>query len=40
MKGEMVYIHQIKVVPSWMDPIVLFLKEDTLPEEKSKADKV
>ena len=36
----MVHIHQIRVGPSWMDPIVLFLKEDILPEEKSKADKV
>ena len=26
--------------PSWMDPMILFLKEDILPEEKSKADKV
>ena len=40
MKKEMVQIHQIRVGPSWMDPIVLFLKEDILPEEKSKADKV
>ena len=36
----MVHIHQIRVGPSWMDPIVLFLKEDILPEEKSKVDKV
>ena len=33
-------MHQIRVRPSWMDPIVLFLKEDILPEEKSEADKV
>ena len=26
VKGEMVYVHQIRVRPSWMDPIVLFLK--------------
>ena len=36
----MVHVHQVKVRPSWMDPIILFLKEDVLPEEKSKADKV
>ena len=36
----MVHVHQIKVGPSWMDSIVLFLKEDILPEDKSKADKV
>ena len=26
VKGEMVNVHQIRVRPSWMDPIVLFLK--------------
>ena len=30
MKKEVVYIHQIRVGPSWMDSIVLFLKEDIL----------
>ena len=39
-KVEMVYVHQVRVGPSWMDPIVLFLKEDILLEEKSKTDKV
>ena len=34
------HIHQIRVGPSWMDSIVLLLKEDILPNEKSKADKV
>ena len=33
-------IHQIKLGPSWMDSISLFLEKDVLPEEKSKADKV
>ena len=33
-------IHQIRVEPSWMDPIVLFLKDDILPKEKGEADKV
>ena len=36
----MVHVHQIKVGPSWMDSTVLFLKEDVLPEDKSKANKV
>ena len=36
----MVHVHQVKVGPSWMDPIVLFLKNDILPKEKSEADKV
>ena len=26
--------------PSWMDPIVLFLKDDILPEEKREDNKV
>ena len=40
MKKEIVQIHQIRVGPSWIDFIVLFLKEDILPEGKSEADKV
>jgi len=40
MKREVIHIHNIRVGPSWMDPLVLFLKEDILPEEKSKADKI
>ena len=40
VKGKMVHIHQVKVGLSWMDPIVLFLKEDILSEDKSEADKV
>ena len=40
MKNKVVHVHQIRVVPSWLDSIILFLKEDILPEEKSKADKV
>ena len=40
VKKGVIHIHQIRVGPSWMDSIVLFLKEDILPEEKLKADKV
>ena len=40
VKREVVCVHQVRVGPSWMDPVVLFLKEDILPEEKSEADKV
>ena len=36
----MVHIHQIRVGPSWMDSIVLFLKEDVLPDDKFEAYKV
>nr|XP_023891879.1 uncharacterized protein LOC112003887 [Quercus suber] len=35
-----VHIHQVGVGPNWMDPIVRFLKDDVLPEEKSKAEKI
>ena len=38
--GNGVHIHQIRVGPSWMDSIMLFLKEDILPEDRSGADKV
>ena len=40
VKGKMVHLHQVRVGPSWMNPIVLFLKEDILPEDKSEADKI
>ena len=40
VKNGMVQIHQIKMGPSWMDPMVGFLKDDILPEEKSKAEKI
>ena len=36
----MVYIHEVRVGPNWMDPIVRFLKDDILLEEKLKAEKI
>ena len=36
----MVHVHQIRMGPSWMDSIVLFLKKNILPKDKSKANKV
>ena len=36
----MVHIHEVKVGPSWMDPIVKFLKDDILPEEKLEVEKI
>ena len=39
-KGSAVHVHQIRVGPSWMDPIVLFLKDDVLLESKFEADKI
>ena len=40
MKRDLLQVYQVKVGPSWMDPILLFLEKDILPEEKSKAKKV
>ena len=36
-KKEKVQVHQIRVGPNWMDPLVLFLKENVLPYEKGEA---
>ena len=36
----MVRIHEVRMGPSLMDPIVKFLKDDILPEEKSEAEKI
>ena len=38
--SNVVHIHQIRIGSSWMDAIVLFLKEDVLPEDKSEVEKV
>ena len=38
--NEAVHIHQIRVGPNWMGPIVLFLENDILPEDKFEADNV
>ena len=40
VKSNVIHIHQIRVRPSWMDSIVLFLKEEVLPEDKSEAEKI
>ena len=40
MKRDLLQVHQMKVGPSWMDPILLFLEKDILPEEKLEAEKV
>ena len=37
---DMPRVHQIKLGPSWMDSISLFLERDILPEEKSEVEKV
>ncbi|XP_075675021.1 uncharacterized protein LOC142644257 [Castanea sativa] len=38
-KKERVQVHQVMVDPSWMDPLVLFLKEGILPNKKGEANK-
>ena len=38
--GDTVQINQIRAGPSWMDSVIQFLKDDILPEEKVKADKI
>ena len=40
LKGNVVHVHQIRVGPNWIDFIILYLKEDVLPEKKSEANKV
>ena len=37
---DMVRAHEVRVGPSWMDPIVAFLKNDILPERKLEAEKI
>ena len=40
VRKEMAKIHHVRVGPSWMDLIVLFLKENILPKDKLEAEKV
>ena len=35
-KRDVPQIHQIKLGPSWMDPISMFPEREVLPKEKSK----
>ncbi|XP_050289752.1 uncharacterized protein LOC126727897 [Quercus robur] len=39
-KANGIGVHNIRTGPSWMDPIVLYLKHDTLPDDKVEADKI
>ena len=40
VKDLCILVEAKRVGPSWMDPIILFLKKDKLLEDKYKADKV
>ena len=37
---DMVCIHEVRVGPNLMDPIVKFLEDDILPEERSEVEKI
>ena len=39
-RKDMLQVHQVNLAPSWMDPILKFLKSDTLPDEKIEAEKI
>ena len=40
VRGKVVHVHQVRVGPSWMDPIIQFLRDDILLEDRSEADKI
>ena len=40
IRRDTAQVHQVRKSPSWMDPIVNFLKDDTLPEGKLEAEKI
>ena len=40
VKGKAAHIHQVRIGPSWMDPKILFLRDDILPSDKLETDKI
>lgn len=36
----MVRVHHLRVSPSWINPLVSFLKDKVLPEDKGKVEKI
>ena len=40
VKKPLVGVHSIHVRPSWMDPLVTFLKQGLLPKDGGKAEKI
>ena len=40
VRTELVHVNSVRAGPSWMDPLVLFLKNDILPEDKNESDKI
>ena len=39
-RANKIWVHNVRVGLSWMDSLVLFLKHDTLPDDKTEADKI
>ena len=39
-RANEIRVYNVRAGPSWMDPLVLFLKHDTLPDDKNEADKI
>ena len=40
IRRDTAQVHQVRKSPSWMDPIMNFLKDDTLPEGKLEEEKI
>ena len=40
VRTELVHVHSVRAGPNWMDPLILFLKNDILHEDKNEADKI
>ena len=39
-RANPIRVHNVRAGPSWMDPLVLFLKHDVLLDDKNEADKI
>ena len=39
-ENDVCQVHQVNLAPSWMDPILKFLKSDILPKEKIEVEKI
>ena len=40
VKGLAVHVYQSTVGPSWMDSVILYMREDILPEDKLETEKI
>ena len=39
-ENDVCQVHQVNLTPSWMDPLLKYLENDTLPEEKIEVEKI